>query len=407
MSKYRYRIPPCTEYDIPATENWLEEMAEKGLHLAPDGFFSPLVIFEEGSPRQERFRLEATATKKGLFSQEYDPTDDAVQMLRQMGWHYRGRRGQFHIYSATDPSAPELNTDPQVQAISMAVLEKYLRKLFGSTILLLLLHLCLTFGHFLVSTAVWLGSGWMALALAVILWWLCSRIHGIVSVSRYRRMLQRGEDITQQRERRRYNHLHIVLKVTKTILIIFLFLTLLCNSIPLLAVIPYEPLVDQSFPFPTLQNFYPEGQIDQQSGILRSEVYSWTDFLSPENYDLKEYSQVTMNGETFDCYLTVTYHRTRWEWTSAMLAREMVGQAGDNIFDRTAAKLFGKEPITAVELNIPGTDYCGYYYSGLPDPYLVIRQGKVVIKIRYAPLGQAPEWTEESVAQFVISQIQQ
>ena len=94
---YRYRIPPCPAWDIPATESWLEDMAAKGLHLSQDGFFGLLTTFEEGTPKQERFRLEPTTTRGGLFSREYDPEDEAVQLLRQMGWKYRARRGQFHI----------------------------------------------------------------------------------------------------------------------------------------------------------------------------------------------------------------------------------------------------------------------------------------------------------------------
>lgn len=75
--KYRNRIPPCPAYDIPAMESWLEDMAAKGLHLSKDGFFGPTVSFEEGPPRRERFRLEPTDTKSGLFSNEYEPEVEA------------------------------------------------------------------------------------------------------------------------------------------------------------------------------------------------------------------------------------------------------------------------------------------------------------------------------------------
>ena len=123
--RYRYRIPPCPAYDIPAMESWLEDMAAKGLHLTKDGFFGLFTTFEEGPPKKERFRLEPTDRRNGLFSEEYDPEDEAVQMLHQMGWTYRARRGQFYIYSTDDPGAPEpehlgnlgLESSPQGQGI--------------------------------------------------------------------------------------------------------------------------------------------------------------------------------------------------------------------------------------------------------------------------------------------------
>jgi hypothetical protein len=87
--KYRYRIPPCPAYDIPGMESWLEDLAAKGLHLSKDGFFGLLTSFEEGPPKKERFRLEPTDRKGGLFSEEYDPEDEQVQLLHQMGWTYR------------------------------------------------------------------------------------------------------------------------------------------------------------------------------------------------------------------------------------------------------------------------------------------------------------------------------
>ena len=156
--RYRYRIPPCPAYDIPAMESWLEDMAAEGLHLSKDGFFGLFTTFEEGPPKKERFRLEPTDRRNGLFSEEYDPEDEAVQMLHQMGWTYRARRGQFYIYSTDDPGAPELNTDPQVQALTMAALTKFLRKKLRDGLILTALYLMLYFGDIIISAILLLGT---------------------------------------------------------------------------------------------------------------------------------------------------------------------------------------------------------------------------------------------------------
>lgn len=112
--KYAYRIPPCSKYDIAGMESWLEDMAAKGLFLDRDGLFLGFATFVQDAPERLRFRLEATDTTGGLFSPTHDPEDEVIELHQLMGWRYRGRWGQFHIYVTGDPDAPELHTDPRV-----------------------------------------------------------------------------------------------------------------------------------------------------------------------------------------------------------------------------------------------------------------------------------------------------
>ena len=184
--RYRYRIPPCPAYDIPAMESWLEDMAAEGLHLSKDGFFGLFTTFEEGPPKKERFRLEPTDPRNGLFSEEYDPEDEAVQMLPQMGWTYRARRGQLYIYSTDDPTAPELHTDPQVQALTMAALTKYLWKSLRSTLLLTALYILLYFGDAIITGCIYLGTWRVALLAGLLLWDLGRQIRALVVLLRFR-----------------------------------------------------------------------------------------------------------------------------------------------------------------------------------------------------------------------------
>lgn len=233
MTKYAYRLPPCAPYDIPAMQLWLESMAARGLHLAQDGFFCGIASFEIGTPRNEKFRLEATTTNGGLLSEEYSPEEEALQLCRQMGWTYRARRGQFHIYSSADPNAPELHTDPRIQAMTIGVLGKHLNR---------------------------------------------------------------------------------------------------------------------------------------------------------------------EEGRSFDAYLTVQFHRTRWAWVADRLAGEFLSQAGGSLLNQTADRIFGQEPVTETELDLPGADYCAYYYSDLHDPYIILRQGEIVLHIRLSPLGDGVALEPEEIA---------
>ena len=403
--KYRYRIPPCPDYDIPAMESWLEDMAARGLHLSSDGFFMGLATFEEGPPRREKFRLEATTTQGGLFSREYDPEAGALELNAQMGWVHRARRGQFHIYSSADPHAPELHTDPQVQAMTLAALGKYLRKSIYNALFLAAFYLLVLYGDIIVSTALVLGTWRVALLGGLLLWDLGRKIRAVVTLAHHRRTLLQGGPLPHRSDYRRTRWRYLASNGLRR----GLWAVFLCGVLvflgPWLTEEDYAPLEHQPLPAAALADLYPGTEITRQNGILESKVHTWSDVLAPVCCEYTEYAQVTTEDRSFECYLTVQYFETRWEWTAQRLAEEFVSQAGANLPDQWAAQLFGNEPVTITALDIPGADYCVYYYKNLPDPYLVLRKGSVVIKIRYCPLSSAPALGPEELAAVFLSQM--
>ena len=403
--KYRYRIPPCPAWDIPAMESWLEEMAAKGLHLAQDGFWGIFTTFEEGAPKHVRFRLEPTVRKGGLFSEEYDPEDEAVQMLRQMGWKYRARRGQFHIYSSDNPQAPELNTDPQVQALAMEALTKYLWKSLRSTLILTLFYALLYFGDALFSLAIGLETWRVGLLVGLLLWDLGLRVAELVTVHRYRRQLQRGILLPHQSSRSRV--LNLVSGAVRMALWVVVIFSLIARLLSVMTESNYISLDDYAAPLPfaTLEELYPDAEVERVDGILENKVYAWSDPLAPENYDFTEYAEITMDGKAIDCYLTVQYHRTRWEWIARAVAKEFVSQSGANPFEQAAAKLFGKEPVTVTELVLPDADYCSFYYHNMPEPYLILQRDNVVLRVRLSVLSEAVKPEPEELARMILAYI--
>ena len=403
-TKYRYRIPPCPAYDIPGMESWLEDLAAKGLHLSKDGFFGILTSFEVGPPKKERFRLEPTDRKGGLFSEEYDPEDEQVQLLHQMGWTYRARRGQFHIYSSDDPGAPELNTDPQVQAVTMSALTQFLRKKVTNALFTALLYLILYFGDLLISSALLLGTPLVLLFAGLMLWDLGCSLKALMVLVRWRNQLRQGQPLPHRSDYRRSGWRYLTTEFLRKTLWIVFFLCAAWRVLSIEVDEPYEKIADQHFPFYTVADYYPGAEIRRTESI--SEFYTWEDLLSPENYDFREYTEVKLNGETFDCWLSVNYHRTRWEWTARRLAWELVSHAGANAFDQTAAKIFGDEPVIATEVALPDADYCAWFYKHRSDPYLVLQKNNVVIQVNLEIPGSAAEPTPEELARLILLQIQ-
>ena len=403
-TKYRYRIPPCPAYDIPGMESWLEDLAAKGLHLSKDGFFGILTSFEEGPPKKERFRLEPTDRKGGLFSEEYDPEDEQLQLLHQMGWTYRARRDQFHIWSSDDPSAQELNTDPQVQAVTMSALTQFLRKKVTNALFTTLLYLILYFGDILISSTLLLGTPLVLLFAGLMLWDLGCSLKALIVLVRWRNQLRQGQPLPHRSDYHRSGWRYLTTEFLRKSLWIVFFLCAAWRVLSIEVDEPYEKIADQHFPFYTVADYYPGAEIKRTESI--SEFYTWEDLLSPENYDFREYTEVKLGGETFDCWLSVNYHRTRWEWTARRLARELVSQAGANRLEQTAARIFGDEPVIATEIALPDADYCAYFYKHRNDPYMVIQKNNVVIQVNLEIPGSAAEPTPEELARLILLQIQ-
>ena len=124
MAKFYYRIPLCPYYDIGAMEGWLEKMAEKGYILDKDGYVFRFFQFQKTQPQTIRYRLEArTGSPLDILPSDV-PEAEALSLNEELGWEYVCTYQDFHIYRTSDPNAPELNTDPVVQAMGLTPLRR-------------------------------------------------------------------------------------------------------------------------------------------------------------------------------------------------------------------------------------------------------------------------------------------
>ena len=103
------RLPLIDYADLDRFEDWLEDMALRGLFYDHAG---PVYItFRRGAPAPVRYRMEPAGSFHTAESQIY---------LRQQGWACLGRAGKwFVLYAAADPDAPELHTDPVVRSYGL------------------------------------------------------------------------------------------------------------------------------------------------------------------------------------------------------------------------------------------------------------------------------------------------
>lgn len=397
--KYAYRIPPCSKYDIAGMESWLEDMAAKGLFLDRDGLFLGFATFVRNEPETLRFRLAATDTTGGLFSSTNDPEDDVIQLHRQMGWDYRGRWGQFHIYAADDPDAPELHTDPRVQALTIQALNKFQRSdLFG--ILLYTLMMYLFHGSMVFSlTALW-SLGKTLLTLGFLLSFLVRKLANLVKMVRLKRQLKRGVPMSHRSDWRKRSWRRYAVLAAEWALGLYLAFSLLALTGESITQENRVPLEDwnEPFPFATVADIFPEGEITEQSYLLKSDLIHWSNWIATDNYDYTESCQVRLPDGTFVMgYIQVWYYDTRFDWFAQGLARELAQQFGGTFVDRLFT---GRDVPTPLEgLDADYAVWYEYYGNGM-----ILCRGGTVLRIHYnQQLGNI--FTPEEFAQMILAHL--
>lgn len=397
--QYAYRVPPCSKYDIAGMESWLEDMAAKGLFLDRDGLFLGVATFVREEPAALRFRLEATGTVGGMFSEKNDPEDEVIELHRQTGWDYRGRWGQFHIYATGDPDALELHTDPRVQALTIQALNKFQREnlfeMFFYTLLMFLFH-----GSIVCSlTALW-GVVRTVLAMGVLLSFPVMETVHLVQMIRLKRQLKAGIPMTHRADYRRHTALNYSARAVRWIVSVFLVCSLLSLWSDDVTGDNTVALEDWTAPLPfaTVEELFPEGSQFQEEGFISDEVIYWSNWIAPENYDFDEYRWVTFpDGSETSGYIHIIYHKVRFPWFAQALAREEAMLYSGSLMDR----LFGDGSVPE-ELEGVDADYAASYYKY--NPGIILCSGDTVINVRYSrEIGSY--YTPEEFAQLILDHL--
>lgn len=104
MSKFVKRVIPFESCDIPAIQNWLEDMAEKGLFFKECGVF--FAKFEKGEPKAMRYRLDFCDVVA------CDIPEEKKELYERSGWNVVGDfKNDCVVICTDDPDAPEIYTD--------------------------------------------------------------------------------------------------------------------------------------------------------------------------------------------------------------------------------------------------------------------------------------------------------
>ena len=115
MSKFVKRVIPFESCDIPAIQNWLEDMAEKGLFFKECGVF--FAKFEKGEPKKMRYRLDFCDVVA------CDIPEEKKELYERSGWNVVGDfKNDCVVICTDDPDAPEIYTDCELLAKPLKII---------------------------------------------------------------------------------------------------------------------------------------------------------------------------------------------------------------------------------------------------------------------------------------------
>ena len=407
--KYVHRIAPCPAYDVAGTERWLTEMAQRGLHLAPDGFALGLVSFERGDPRAVQYRLEAIP-KRGFMDDGDAPDGEAVELAAQYGWEFVSRRGEFYVYRAEGEDVRELNTDPRVQALAMRAVRARQRGALFSILFWIVIYPLARNGGLLyrtpLLTSLTFGT-WLSLFSAFMVAWYCiEAVSSAISLERLYRRLSHGERVDDAcKNAPRRARRHRTATVAQALLTVLWIALVAVNTLNLMAdadEVALEQYLSEggTVPFATVTDL-----ADTQGDVIDSchtmnqfgnTIRVWRDPLAPVNIDYCEITKVTLaDGRVMECGLYVEYHEAANEKIAATLAREHLR------FDSRRGKRY--DPLT-LEGDL-AADQVYVYLDNLHMPTIVLQIENRVIRAslhRYSEGEEIPleSWTR-AIAQSI------
>lgn len=371
------RLVPCPPYDVEACESWLGDMAEQGLMLERWGGFE--ARFRRETPRPVRYRLTAARLKGNvLFIPPGTPDAGEEALYEEAGWHFVCRQNEFYIYACDDPAAPELHTDPAVQALSLKMACR--STLFSCTCWVLIIALY--------SSDLIFGDGFLffvehpltALVFAFShLWFALTSLQNLFCIFALRKKLKRGLPPDHHKNWRWSAPLHRCANGLWRLALPFLVVLLFCAIFhpDRSAYLRNTEEEKAAMPFATLEDlaegtFVPDEERYQYSELRRS-------LLAPTIWEYSESGRIVQGDDVLlDTYMTVTYYDTLLPLLARLLAPALHGQE----------ELLADVPLTAPEL--PGMDAV-YFYGSESDAFwqlILVQDDRVMSVLMTAMHGE-------------------
>lgn len=377
--KYAHRFPPCPVYDTACIEQWLEDLASQGLILTKGGLFCGFAEFEKTAPKPMRYRLQPLPKKK-LFD-DAAPRDAAVELAEEYGWAHLCNFGEFAVFACADPSARELDTDPQVQALT--VRQHYRRKVQNHIFTVILLAFFAGIVAYLAPISFLLEANYWFLGFltAAFLIYLFTAWQELRHLRRLCRQLSVGEPPAQTGSWRSRRIAHRLSALFYLALVIGLYSSLFVNNVTDWEDRRWQSLSEygQTLPFATLEDLAGKGTLVPMKLSDSNHIAQRSGFWGRQ-ISVSQFGEVVCDDTVLlDGHLAVHYAELPNEALAKMLFDELLRQAG-------FSKHYHPLPIA----DLPTAREAAYDDIG---HHLLLQEGNRVIRIRFAQFSDGPSYS--------------
>ena len=388
QKKRRYLLPPCQEWDIPGMESWLEDMSMMGWKFKWTRLRGLIFEFEETTPHPVKFRMEPLQKTHGVLA-EY-PDDDQLQFYESFGWKFICRHGAFFLYRNEDTTAPELNTDPLVQALTMDYLQKNCRHSMIGIFLFWLPMLILFVTRFFSLSDYLSGTVFAFLICATYVLCIADNLILFFRIEKLRKQLQSGIPMTHRKNWRPGSLIHRTGTVAMWIACLILVIATI-NARFELSLIPLQDWMEP-VPFVTYTELAPESADVTVSRISNGTVRYWSDLVMPANYEWLDGGSYQYSGENEKGrILKVNYHETASPFIAQCLATN---------YRQLYYLRYKSASVAFPELSF---DYAAGYYNQYGLDLLIIQHGKICICVELG--GGADHFTTENWAKLMADRL--
>lgn len=383
--KYIYRLSPCPSYDVAYTEDWLGRMAENGLFLSENGFFGGVGVFEKAEPREMRYRMVASPKGTSMWNDDGGlPRAEQRDMMADAGWKYVCNRGDFFIYRSCDPSSPEPESDPAVQALALASLSKRQKSLLFTQIFYTIFYPLFLFRGSMLMLMIEAGSVIVLSVLALIIWSNVTDVKKYLALKKMTTGLKRGLPLSKiPLGGYRWRRLLLAARTALTLFVIILIgVNLRSGDVGVTPInfgnksICAIEAYGKDLPFADLGEML-DGEyspIDMGRDDLRyNYIKEWSDMLAPTCIKLAQHGDVKSTDGAYSGALYVSYYKTVSPFVARIVAADI--QRADrlkNLFSSDYQALRADRP--------EGFDYFAFYKSDTFYQTLVIAKGDRVLK---------------------------
>ncbi len=317
-----YRPVPSPCYEVEACESWLTDMAAQGLFVERLGHM--LARFRRGTPQTVRYRLTAARLKGSwIDSVPSEPLSTEKALYAEYGWQFVCAQQEFFLYICRDPQAPELHTDPAVQALSLKMARRSAWWSFFGALAVLVAQFVLNgrgnLARFLVEMP--LISCCLYLYFLGALFLSFRDLYNILWLSRRLRRGYAPDHRKNWRPTARVHRISLGITATAFFLAIAGCLFYLVQSGSRQPVGNYQG----QLPFATLQDLAEGTPVwDQDDDLNRNTLEVRSSLLAPTILDYEESGKILQNGKVvLDTPLTIQYYDTRAPWLAHLLVEDL------------------------------------------------------------------------------------